>query len=505
MDSNCIKMEHITKIFPPNNIALKNVSVKIETGKIHSIIGENGAGKSTLMKVLYGLEKANDGSIVINGENATINSPNDAVKYGIGMVHQEFMLIHDFTIMDNIILGIESTKNGLIDYSETKVKIKELLDQFNFEIDLDMKIRDVSIAGQQKVEIIKQLYRKTDVLILDEPTAVLTPQETQELFKLLNSLKESGKTILFISHKLDEVLEISDNITIMRKGEHIWTKPNVNLTKSDLANAMVGREVLFILDKEVVEPGNDVLSIKNLSYTNELNQKLLKDINLKVREGEIIGIAGVEGNGQYELVKILTENMDYDGSIEINGNDLKNKSVHERRTVFSYVPQDRKSVGSSLVETINDNAFMTHHYINEEFTNKFGLINFQKIKQFSKNILTKYQVNTNDNMQTIGSLSGGNQQKVILGREFELNHNFLIVDQPVRGLDVGSIEYIHNLILNKREEKTGILLISADLDELFNLSDNIAVLYKGEIAAILKTSETTKEEVGEYMLGAHAV
>lgn len=500
--SSFIELKNITKIYPPNNIALNNVTVDIHSGEIHSIIGENGAGKSTLMKVLYGLEHPNEGEIFINSSKVNIQSPKDAVAQGIGMVHQEFMLVQDFTVIENVLLGVEPTKNGLIDFSESKRKVESILKSINQNISVNAKVKDISIAAQQKIEIVKQLYRDVDVLILDEPTAVLTPQESDELFELLLKLKESGKTILFISHKLHEVLSISDRITVMRKGQYIWTKKNIDLTREDLANAMVGRDVLFSLNKNEVEPGNTVLEVSNLT-SKVINKSSLKDVSFTVKSGEIVGIAGVEGNGQFELVKAITEETDTTGSVRINNIEVLDKTVHEKRSYFAFVPQDRKTQGSSQTDSLADNVFMTHHYLKPRFTTKFGFIKSNEVNEFASYVLKTYQVNTDDIDVPIGSLSGGNQQKILLGREFELDNDLLIVDQPVRGLDVGSIEYVHNSILSKRDEKKACLLISADLDELFNLSDIILVMYEGRIIAKTKTNETSKEEIGRYMLGVH--
>lgn len=498
--SNYIELSNIVKIYPPNTVALNDVTVVINRGEILSIIGENGAGKSTLMKVLYGLEESNSGEISIEGNKVNIKSPNDAINYKIGMVHQEFMLIPEFTVMENILLGVEPTKKGFIEFEEAEKHIKVVQSMVHQELSLNSKIKDLSIAAQQKVEIMKQLYRDVDVLILDEPTAVLTPQESQELFKLLRELKESGKSIVFISHKLGEVLEISDRITIMRKGEHIWTKPNVGLSREDLANAMVGREVLFTLNKEMKPKGNLVLSVERLSSKSK-SKSALKDVSFEIYENQIVGIAGVEGNGQFELVQAITSHEKIDGKIHVNGIDISDMNVHEKRYHFAYVPQDRKSLGSSQDDSLYENIMMTHHYMNDQFIKKFNFLNFNKIKEFASSVLSKYQVSTDNIDLSMSSLSGGNQQKILLGRELELNRNFLIVDQPVRGLDVGSIEYVHNSILEKRSNHTACLLISADLDEIFNLADIIIVMFEGKIIAVKETSETNKLEIGNYMLG----
>lgn len=499
-----IQMRNIIKIYPPENIALDDVSIEIKHGEIHSIIGENGAGKSTLMKVLYGLENPNEGVILIGDKKTRIQSPNDAVSNGIGMVHQEFMLIPEYTVLENVVLGVEPKKHRFfLNLDSARKKLNKILIEMNFNISLDDKIADISVAAQQKVEIIKQLYRDANVLILDEPTAVLTPQESEDLFVLLDKIKNDGKTIIFISHKLDEVLKISDRITIMRKGKLIWTKENKNLTKVDLANAMVGRDVLFTTQKSLANPGKKVLELRDVSTGDNLQSNSdLKNVDLSVRKKEIVGIAGVEGNGQYELVNAIIGIVNSKGDILVNDQNINNMSIREKRKLIAYISQDRKTVGSSQNSNIVDNTLMTHHYRNKDLVSSKGILNIRKINKYSSELLRKYQVNTDNIHVSIGSLSGGNQQKVIIGREFELDCDLLIIDQPVRGLDVGSIEYIHKKIIEKRDSGVACLLISADLDELFNLSDRILVMHKGEIVAEKVTTETTKEEIGEYMLGA---
>jgi len=501
-----IRMESIVKIFPPSNVALDNVSVEIEEGKVHSFIGENGAGKSTLMKVLYGLEPATSGEIYIHGEKVNFHSPNDAVAKGIGMVHQEFMLIPSYTVLENVILGYEDTnKIGLLDLSRARNKLQALCDQMGFDVNLDEKIENYSVAIQQKVEIIKQLYRNVSVLILDEPTAVLAPQEADELFKMVEGLKAEGKTILFISHKLDEILQISDNVTVMRQGEHIWTRPNIGLTKTDLAEAMVGRSVLFTVEKDKIEHGKPVLELQNINLKSDkvAGRMLLEDLNLTVHEKEIVGIAGVEGNGQYELVQVVIGNQRPDeGTVSVLGADITKDEIRNRRESISYISQDRKLSGSSQDDSIQDNAFMTHHYLNDSLVTKNKILDKGKIANFTDELIKKYSVVCEGRKAPIKSLSGGNQQKVIVGREFGLNHPLLVLDQPVRGLDVGSIEYIHSRIIEQRDAGAAVLLVSADLDELFSLSDRIVVMYKGKIVAERIPEDTTRNEIGGYMLGS---
>ena len=501
-----IRMENITKIFPPSNVALDNVSVEIEEGKIHSFIGENGAGKSTLMKILFGLESPASGSIYLRGQKVSFHSPKDAVERGIGMVHQEFMLIPSYSILENVILGYEDTNSlGLLDFTKARIKLKALCEQMNLTVNLDEKIKNLSVAIQQKVEIIKQLFRDVNVLILDEPTAVLAPQEADELFKTVVKLKNEGKTILFISHKLDEILRISDTVTVMRQGTHVWTSPNVDLTKSDLAEAMVGRSVLFKVEKTMAEAGQPVLTVSDitLNSTSVAEKQLLDEVSFNVCEKEIVGIAGVEGNGQYELVQVIMGNMSADsGTITVEDEDISKDTIRTRRKKIAYIPQDRKESGSAQDNSIMENAFMTHHYLNDELVSKQKFLNTKRIVDFTNSMIENFSVVCKDRRDPIRSLSGGNQQKVIVGREFELHHPLLVLDQPVRGLDVGSIEYIHKRIIEQRDAGAAVLLVSADLDELFSLSDRILVMYKGKIVAEKRPEETSRTEIGCYMLGS---
>lgn len=503
MGDSYIEMENAVKVYPPDNVALKGVSVEIKRGEIHSVIGENGAGKSTLMKALFGLERLSGGEIRIHGKKAVINSPREAVAKGIGMVHQEFMLIGEYTVLENVVLGNEPVKRGLLNLQAARKKLQKLMKDFRFDIGLDEKIKNISIAAQQKIEIIKLLYRDVETLILDEPTAVLAPQEVAELFVLLERIRSEGRTVLFISHKLDEVLQISDRITVMRAGTMIWTRKNEGLTKTDLAGAMVGREVMLTIDKKPAKPGKVVLQLQNLTVENPgIPGKMdLDRVSLTVSQGEIVGVAGVEGNGQYQLVHAVIGLIPSRGEVLLNGTDISKMDVHGRRRLIAYVPQDRKSNGSSLGDSIETNGMMTHHYVGGLLAGKWGFLDKKKCRRFAKQIISRYQVSCQGPRMAMGALSGGNQQKVIVGREFELGASLLVVDQPVRGLDVGSIEYIHKKIVEKRDQGEAVLLISADLDELFQLSDRIAVMHAGKLAAMKRADETTREEVGEYMLG----
>lgn len=508
MENNIVEMRNIVKIFPPDNAALKRVSVSIKKGEIHAIIGENGAGKSTLMKVMYGLEHANSGEIYLRGKRVQISSPKDAVANGIGMVHQEFMLVGVYTVLENIVLGDEPCSAlGVLQLEAAREKLNNILKQFHFDVSLDECVQNLSVAAQQKIEIIKLLYRNVDILILDEPTAVLAPQEVDELFELLEQLRADGKTILFISHKLDEVLKISDTVTVMRRGEHIWTKPNHNLTKNVLSNAMVGREVMLQIDKAPCKCGKVVMEFKDVSIKNPrvLGKMYNNHVSFQIRSGEILGVAGVEGNGQYEMVQALIGAMPIDGGdILFNGKRIANESIRQRRQRISYISQDRKRISSSQTNSLIDNAAMTHHYVADSLCTKHGFLSRNKMKQFCTEIIKKYQVTCKGTYANIGELSGGNQQKIIVGREISLGFQLLVADQPVRGLDIGSIEYIHNRIIDERNNGVAVLLVSADLDELFSLSDRIVVFHNGEIVAERYPTETTKEEIGEFMLGVRS-
>jgi general nucleoside transport system ATP-binding protein len=498
-----IEMKDIIKVFPPNVVALDTVSTDFRKGEIHAIVGENGAGKSTLMKVLYGLEGRNGGEILYHGEPINYKNPGEAIAAGIGMVHQEILLIQEYTIWENIVLGMEPTGFlGRINKTQAIQNVQKKIDEFKFNLNPNDKIEDISVAARQKVEILKLLYRNVEVLILDEPTAVLTPQEIPQLFSELQRLRDNGKTILFISHHLDEVLALSDRITVMRKGKMIATVDAKDTNKEDLARMMVGRDVLFLSKRETKQPGQLVFSIKNLSCVDGNKRKRLDDLNLQVRAGEIVGIAGVEGNGQYELVNsIMGLIQPTSGQIEVNNNNLISADILERRKFVSFVSQDRSKMGAAIKASITDNVMMTHHRLNKRFTHWNGaLLDYRYSRQFTRQIEEQFGVSMGSMDNPFKSLSGGNQQKVILGRELLLDTPFLLLDQPTRGLDVGSIEYVHEIILKMRSQDRAILLISADLEELFRISDRIVVLNRGRIVADLPTEKTNVDQVGYLML-----
>ncbi len=493
-------MRGIYKIYPPEVVALENIDWDLERGEIHSIVGENGAGKSTLMKILSGVIHPSSGKIYIEGRPVSFSAPYQAMKMGIGMVHQEFMLVPSFKVYENVVLGYENAvlqPGGIINKKKARALVDKLSDSYGFNLDIDAITSTISVAAQQKVEILKQMYREVDVLIMDEPTAVLTPQETEELFDRIRGLKKMGKTIVFISHKLDEVLEISDRITVMRKGKKIKTVPNKDLTKERLANMMVGRDVVFSIEKPPQKPGVPVFRVEGLQYGEKLGP-----LGFEVREGEILGVAGIEGNGQFELVEtIIGTFTPSSGKITVKGKDITGLSTKERRKYIGFVSQDRKYTSLALKGTILENLIMTHHKNRDMHAIPSVTIDWKKAGAFSRELVDRYSVISRGIEELCGSLSGGNQQKVVIAREFSLNTPFLLLDQPTRGLDVKTIEFIHQNILDMRKQGIAILLISADLDELFNLSDRIMVIRKGKIRGVLDPGSVTKEDVGVYMLG----
>lgn len=498
-----IEMKDIIKVFPPNVVAVDQVSTNFRKGEIHAIVGENGAGKSTLMKVLYGLEQFNQGEILFQGQSVRFQDPGEAIARGVGMVHQEILLIPQYTVWENIVLGAEPVNFiGMINKQQARKLVQQKVDEFQFNLNIDAKVDDISVAAAQKVEILKLLYRNVSVLILDEPTAVLTPQEIPQLFNELRRLRDHGHTILFISHHLEEVLTLSDRITVMRKGKKVATVQTNETSKEELAQMMVGRTVLFhsIHDNSVL--GNKTFTADDLTYIDGTHHKRLDQINFHVSEGEIVGIAGVEGNGQFELVNsIMGLNKINHGHIKVNQKDITKADILERRKFISFVSQNRGKMGAAVNASILENVMMTHHRLNPLFTRWNGLLlNDKYARQFTHQIENQFSVVMDRMDNPFRSLSGGNQQKVILGRELLLDTPFVLLDQPTRGLDVGSIEYVHELILKMKAQKRAILLISADLEELFRIADRILVLHRGQIVADLPTEETNIEEVGYLML-----
>ncbi|OPZ62807.1 MAG: Galactose/methyl galactoside import ATP-binding protein MglA [Firmicutes bacterium ADurb.Bin506] len=514
-----VRMSSVVKVYPPDVLALDNVDICISPGSIHSIIGENGAGKSTLMKILAGLETRDAGSIVLDGEPVALRSVRDAKAHGIALIPQERSLCVNLTIEDHLFLGRERARGKVfVDRRGRRERAAAALERWGLKLDCSAIVGDLSISAQQKVEILKLLYRDVQVLIMDEPTAVLTPQETAELFVRLRALNSDGRTIIFISHRLSEVLDISDEITVMRRGRRVMTTPNRGLSRADLARAMVGRDVVFsavregdaALDSSQRPPQPSpptvppCLEVRGLSMTvRGRGRPVLDDVSLEVRGGEIVGIAGVEGNGQFELVQAITGAVKPDsGSILMSGQDVTGASVMSRRRLMCSVPQDRKLAGGAGAMSLVDNSIMTHHRLRPSLSSKLTpLLLPRACRDFCARLIAEYSVVASGPDAALSQLSGGNQQKVIVGREFSHDVDLVLLDNPTRGLDVGSSEFIHAQILKKRSEGKGCLLVSADLDELLSLCDRIIVMYEGRVAAEFAGSEADRDSVGRAMLG----
>ena len=488
-----VALEHITKRFP-GVVANDDVSLELRAGEIHALVGENGAGKSTLMRVLYGMYPADGGRIVVRGQEAKITSPRAAIALGIGMVHQHFVLVDPFTVTENIILGDED--GAILDRSAAEGKVRELADTYGFQIDPRAVVEQLSVGEEQRVEILKALYRGVEILILDEPTAVLTPAEAKDLFENLRQLRASGKTIVFISHKLDEVLEIADRITVLRRGAVVGETPPAGTSKAKLAEMMVGRPVLFRLEKPQVEIGEPVLRVQGLEGEGKLN-----GVDLEVRGGEILGVAGVEGNGQRELAEALIGLRQLaGGTIELEGSVIGGLSVEDVRNAgVAYIPEDRHEQGLVLDMTLWENVALGRHD-DAEFSNRFGVLLIKKIKELAERLVKLFDVRTRSIDVTASTLSGGNQQKLILARELETDPRLLVAAQPTRGLDVGAIEFVWKEILQQKEAGRAVLLISAELDEIYALSDRIVTLYEGRITGEFPP-DAPPEAIGVGMLG----
>lgn len=492
---DAIKMVGIVKCFGPVR-ANDGIDLTVGRQEIHCLLGENGTGKSTLMNILFGLYHPDAGDIYINEKKASISNPNDAYALGIGMVHQHFMLVNQLTVLENIILGKES--GGLfLNRKESQEKVEELVERFGFKIDLHEKVVNLSVGMKQRVEILKTLYRGADIIILDEPTAVLTPQEVDELFKILRQLKENGKTIIFITHKLNETMALSDRITVIRKGKVVFCGDTSSTNEKELATQMVGRQVESIVAKTGQSTGDVVLELCNV----RLHERAASPISLKVHAGEILGIAGVDGNGQQELEEMIVGNRKVtEGSILIHGNPVQDMPVKARKAMgLGYIPSDRHKNAMIAGFSITEN-FLLGYQESPQYC-KRGFIDYEKLQQDAKEQVEAFEIKVAGVDQEIGQLSGGNQQKVILGREISHDPGLVLVAQPVRGLDIGAIERVHKTLLQLKEQGKAILLISAELSEVMNLSDRIAVFYEGEISAQFANGEYTKEEIGLYMAG----
>ncbi len=504
MSEYAIQMKGITKTFP-GIIANDNVNLDVRTNEVHAILGENGAGKSTLMSVLFGAYEADSGEIFIKGRKVDIKSPNVATELGIGMVHQHFKLVHNYTVTENIVLGREPRNEfGILSLKAAEKKVSELSDRYGLSVDPNAKIDDISVGQQQRVEILKTLYSDSDIIILDEPTAVLTPQEIDELMEIIRTLKREGKTIVLITHKLNEIKAVADRCTVLRRGRYIGTVDiNENTSEQDLATMMVGRPVRFDIDKAPSKPGKTVLEIKNLSVKDSIGTLKVKVLSLAIRKGEILGIAGVDGNGQTELLYALSGlSKPESGSIILDGRDITDFTIRERiQNGIGHIPEDRQKHGMVAGLSIAENMVLKDYYT-DKYTGRFGILDYKKIEQNAEKLIAEFDIRSGQGAVTLaGSLSGGNQQKVIVAREISLSPDVLLIAQPTRGLDVGAIEYIRRRIVSERDKGRGILLVSFELDEIMNLCDRIATISKGSIVGIFDRDDVTQEEIGLMMAG----
>ena len=497
---NVIEMREITKVFG-EFVANDKINLELRKGEIHALLGENGAGKSTLMNMLAGLLEPTSGEIVVNGQVVKLDSPSKAASLGIGMVHQHFMLVEAFTVAENIILGSELTKNGVLDIARATREINELSERYGLAVDPSAKVADISVGAQQRVEILKTLYRGADILIFDEPTAVLTPSEIDELMAIMKNLVKEGKSIILITHKLDEIRAVSDRVTVIRRGKSIETVEIAGATNADLAEMMVGRSVSFKTEKQEAQPKEVVLSIKDLVVNENRGVPAVKNLSLDVRAGEIVGIAGIDGNGQSELIQAITGLRKIEsGSVELKGQSIV--GLHPRQITemsVGHVPEDRHRDGLVLEMMISENIALQTYY--KEPLSKKGILNYTNIIRYAKQLMQEFDVRAASEIVPASALSGGNQQKAIIAREVDRNPDLLIVSQPTRGLDVGAIEYIHKRLIQERDNGKAVLVVSFELDEILNVSDRIAVIHDGKIQGIVTPETTNKQELGVLMAG----
>ena len=495
-----IEMREITKKFG-DFVANDKINLQLRKGEIHALLGENGAGKSTLMNMLAGLLEPTSGDIVVNGKTVNLDSPSKAASLGIGMVHQHFMLVEAFTVAENIILGSETTKHGILDLKKASQDILDLSKKYGLAVDPNAKVEDISVGAQQRVEILKTLYRGADILIFDEPTAVLTPAEIEELMTIMKNLANEGKSIILITHKLDEIRAVSDRVTVIRRGKSIETVEIGGATNQDLAEMMVGRSVSFKTEKGPSQPKEVVLSIENLVVNENRGVPAVKNLSLELRAGEVVGIAGIDGNGQSELIQAITGLRKVkSGSIKIKGKDvvgLRPRQITEMKVV--HVPEDRHRDGLVLDMMISENIALQTYY--KEPLSKNGILNYPNITSYAKKLMEEFDVRAASEVVPAKALSGGNQQKAIIAREIDRDPDLLIVSQPTRGLDVGAIEYIHKRLIQERDNGKAVLVVSFELDEILNVSDRIAVIHDGKIQGIVTPETTNKQELGILMAG----
>ncbi|HEW2893401.1 ABC transporter ATP-binding protein [Streptococcus pneumoniae] len=499
---NVIEMRDITKVFG-GFVANDKINLHLRKGEIHALLGENGAGKSTLMNMLAGLLEPTSGEIAVNGQVVNLDSPSKAASLGIGMVHQHFMLVEAFTVAENIILGSELTKNGVLDIAGASKEIKALSERYGLAVDPSAKVADISVGAQQRVEILKTLYRGADILIFDEPTAVLTPSEIDELMAIMKNLVKEGKSIILITHKLDEIRAVSDRVTVIRRGKSIETVEIAGATNADLAEMMVGRSVSFKTEKQASKPKEVVLSIKDLVVNENRGVPAVKNLSLDVRAGEIVGIAGIDGNGQSELIQAITGLRKVEsGSIELKGDSIV--GLHPRQITelsVGHVPEDRHHDGLILEMMISENIALQTYY--KEPHSKNGILNYSNITSYAKKLMEEFDVRAASELVPAAALSGGNQQKAIIAREIDRDPDLLIVSQPTRGLDVGAIEYIHKRLIEERDNGKAVLVVSFELDEILNVSDRIAVIHDGKIQGIVSPETTNKQGLGVLMAGGN--
>ena len=499
-----IEMLNITKRFP-GIVANDNITLQLKKGEIHALLGENGAGKSTLMSVLFGLYQPEEGVIKKDGQVVEIRDPNDANALGIGMVHQHFKLVECFTVLDNIIMGVEPCKHGFLQKAEAREKVLALSEKYGLRVDPDALVEDITVGMQQRTEILKMLYRDNEILIFDEPTAVLTPQEIEELMQIMRNLAAEGKSILFITHKLNEIMAVADRCSVLRKGKYIGTVNIKDTTREELSRMMVGRDVEFVVHKEPAKPGKTILEVEDMTVASKSHgNNAVKNVSFNVRAGEIVCIAGIDGNGQTELVYGLTGLEPLKGGrITLEGQDITRAPIRKRNTMgMSHIPEDRHKHGLVLDYTLEDNVVL-QRYFEPEFVSKAGFLKRKAIRDYAERLIDQYDVRSGQGPVTVArSMSGGNQQKAIVAREIDKDPELLIAVQPTRGLDVGAIEYIHRQIVAQRDAGKGVLLVSLELDEVMSLSDRILVMYEGEIVGELDPKTTTVEELGLYMAGA---
>lgn len=504
MSEYAVEMLHITKRFP-GITANDDITLRLKKGEIHALLGENGAGKSVLMSILFGLYQADAGEILHYGKKVNIKDPNDANALGIGMVHQHFKLVDCFSVLDNIILGAETTRNGILQKDEARAKVMALSEKYHLQIDPDALIEDITVGMQQRTEILKMLYRDADILIFDEPTAVLTVQEIAELMKIMKGLANEGRSILFISHKLNEIMAVADRCTVIRKGKYVGTVETKETTAQKLAAMMVGRVVNFKVDKKPANIGETILEVKNMQVTRDGGRRdAVHGAGFSVRRGEIVGIAGIDGNGQSELIYALTGIIPMkSGTVILNGKDISKASVRERSVSgMSHIPEDRHKYGMILDYSLEDNLILQKYFL-PQFTNAWGILKREESRKFAEKLIADHDIRSGQGAETIvRTMSGGNQQKAVIARELEKEPELIIAVQPTRGVDIGAIEFIHRALIAERDKGKGVLLVSFELDEIMDVPDRILVMHNGEITGEFLQGTVTMEELGLYMTGA---